>query len=287
MNHRTLGIVAVASAATLSLAALSEAGFARQTVHGKLAAVATDGTAKGAFRLTSRTHERGSVVDRIEVDCRKLDTTKVDDAMPEYHLWLTTSDAGTSADFGALRLSEKGRGVFRFSTRFDAFPDGVDAVATFGGGTIEIRNGDTSVLTGSIPSFTKAGDGGKGTSVALHDVSRLKPPTNGRGRGAIEARYASNPRGTNEQIRIQISGLSSDAAPYTVVAIADDAAETTLAELTPHGRFGEDREVIDTRSGAEIPGGGGVAGLSEQSVEVRDKDGTVVLSGAFPTISLQ
>lgn len=287
MHRHTLGIVTLAAAETLTLAAFSEAGFVRQTVHGKLAAPSSDVKTKGLFRLTSRTHDRGAVVDKVEVSCRKLDVTKVDDALPEYHVWLTTSDAGTSADFGALTLHENGRGAFRFNSRNADFPDGVDDVAMFGGGTIEVRNGDTAVLSGSVPEFTTpGGDSGKGTVGVRRDSTRLKPPAGGRARAAIDARHANTPRGTNEQIKIQIVGLRRSGAPYTVVAIAGDATETTLAELTPHGHFGQDREVIDTRDGDEIPGGGGVAGLSEQSVEVRDKDGNVVLSGVFPTISL-
>ncbi len=284
MSLHSIGIRMFAVAAVVAVAGISQAGGKRTTVQGRFTAVAVDGAARGRFSMTSKLFEDGSIAERIDLDCRKLDATKTESKRPEYHLWLVRADASASADMGKLRINPQGHAWMHFNSRLDAYPEGVDLIADFGGGTAEVRLGDTAVLTGAIPAFD--GSGAVGVS---HDTNRLEHPENGRGRGWIEARTVNRPKGgTAEVLRIQIVGLARSMGPYTAVAISgegDAAVETNLATLLPHGRYGQDKQVYDTRKGDTMPGGGSVTAFVGQHVEIRDKDGAVVLSSEFPTVT--
>lgn len=286
-NRWVAGVLAVAT--TVALAAWVEAGSVRQIVRGKLTAVAEDSRAKGIFRLKATETDRGRTQERVEVAANKLDaTTDESGNLPDYHVVLTSSDGATTADFGSMTLTRNGRAGFIFDDRRDLLPDGVDTIVDFGGGTIEVRLGDDAVLTGSVPGFAKPGGSpGAGARGVRRDANRLKPTDDAsRAHGWIEARYADTSKGVKERIRARFQGLSRDGAPYSVVVIASDATETELFEVKPRGRFGEAAAEIDTADGDEIPGGS-VTDLSDLDVEVRADDGTVVLSGKFPTITIE
>lgn len=277
------------AAAAVILPAAALGGVVRQHVHGRLVPTDETSRARGVFHLLSQERDDGTVREAIEVACQRLDAARDDEGnRPEYRLFLTTSDDATTADFGAFVLTRSGRAGYRWSSRRDAYPDGVETITAFGGGTIEVRRGDDVVLTASVPEFLAPDDDngeGSGARGVRRDASRLRPAeTDSRAHGWIEARYANTPRGENEQVRLRVQGLSRDGAPYAVVCVDAALAETELGEITPRGRFGEARLVLDTRDGAEIPGGG-VLALSGQDVEVRDAEGTVVLTGTFPAMS--
>lgn len=296
IKNLSMRLAAPALAAALAVAvpvmsqAVTQAGVVRQFVHGRLAAVDELSASRGKFRLVSQARDNGDAREAIEVACGPMDVERDDEGgRPEYRLVLTSSDGGTTADFGSFVLARRGRAGFRWSTRFDTYPDGVTTITAFSGGTIEVRRDGEAVLTGEVPTFRGPGDEndeGTGARGVRRDASRLRPTeAGGRAHGGIEARYANTPRGENEQVRVQAVNLSRDGSPYAVVCIDGSSNETTLGEMSPRGRFGEARLALDTRDGDEIPGGGGVTGLSEQTVEVRDVNGTVVLTGPFPTMA--
>lgn len=287
MNSWVGGALAVV--ASVAVVSMVEAGIVRQTVHGRLPAVDSESRAKGVFTLTSIAADNGNTRESISVDALRLDATADGQGnLPDYHLVLKTLD-GAESDFGSLRINARGRAHFAFNSRANTYPDGVTTITTFSDGAIEVRLDGTAVLSGLVPTFRNPGDtngGGSGAHGVRRDTHRLTPVTTpSRLRCFLEARYASTPGGTNEQIKVECEGLSRDAAPYTLVAIDGSSNETQLFELSPHGRFRQDRGVIDTRNGDSIPGDS-VTALSEQSVELRDKDGTVVMTGTFPTISI-
>lgn len=289
MKMTRIGIGALAVVASLAITALVEAGFVRQAVNGRLPAVDTESRAKGTFHIGSVAADNGNARERILVEAKHLDATADSGGnLPDYHLVLTTQ-AGAETDFGSLRLSARGRGRYEFNSRNDTYPEGVTTVTSFGAGSIEVRLDGTAVLSALVPTFRRPGDtngGGSGAIGVRRDTNRLTPVTTpSRLRCFVEARYASTPRGTNEQIKVQVEGLDRAAAPYALVVIDGSSNETQLFELSPHGRFRQDRGVIDTREGDTIPGGS-VTDLSDLSVELRDKDGNAVMTGTFPTITL-
>jgi hypothetical protein len=285
-KFRVLAMAGVAVA--LALAAVpSVAGATRAAVHGKLTAQIEGDDAAGRFSISHRESDGGAILDRIEVGAVKLDATvDAGGLLPVYNVVLVTADASTSADFGAARLSKRGKAAFRFTTRVTALPDGVTDVTMFDGGTIEVRAGSTVVLAGTIPSFIGPGDDNEGSGGAFRrDTERLAPAADGiRTRGMVGARYANTPRGVSEQIWVQAEHLQRNAGPYSLVAIDAALAEIEICTLAAHGRRGADVITIDTRRGDEIPGGGSVQDISGQSLELRDKDGNVVCTGTFPKV---
>jgi hypothetical protein len=102
------------------------------------------------------------------------------------------------------------------------------------------------------------------------------------GRGQMFARRLNLAGGVREDFRVMCRRMTN-AATYTVVAIAADATETTLGTFTTSDPLGIGGFRLATAKGDTIPGGG-VLSLSGQTVEVRDSGGVAVLTGAFPTI---
>jgi hypothetical protein len=287
MRFHRFGVGVLAVAATVAVGASSYAGFVRQAVHGRLAPSDTSSRARGVFHMGWVQADNGTVRDRLDVACQRLDARRDDQGnLPVYELVLTTS-GGTSYDFGDLTLTRNGNAGFRFNSRVDAFEEGITSVADFSGGTIEVKRDGSVVLSGDVPTFVGPGDDSGTHAIGVRrDSNRLRAEDGYRARGAIEARYANTPRGVNEQVRVKIVNLSRDGAPYDVVVIDANSVETLLFQITPRGRYGEARGELDTRDGDTIPGPGSVTDLSELDVQVRDKDGTLVLTGKFPTITL-
>lgn len=285
-NLRAVAVLAVAFALA-GAAVPSIAGATRAAVHGKFTAQIDGDDAAGRFNISHRESDKGAILDRIEVGAVKLDATADSGGLlPVYDVVLVSADAATTANFGSMRLSKKGKAAFLFTTRVSALPDGVTDVTMFEGGTIEIRTGDTVVLSAEIPSFIGPNDENAGSGGAFRrDTERLAPAADGiRTRGMVGARYANTPRGVHEQIWVQAERLERNKGPYSLIAIDAALAEIEICSLAAHGRNGADVITIDTRRGDEIPGGGSVKDLSGQSVELRDKDGNVVCTGTFPDV---
>lgn len=150
-----------------------------------------------------------------------------------------------------------------------------------------MRVGDTVVLEG-VPAFlATGGEPVQGSRATVEGKTRLSATdSGGRAKGEIQAHYHADGRRVREQVRIRCQRTDGARSPYSVVAIASDATETELfTGLRPRNRGGEFHATLDTRGGYEIPGGG-LVGLSEQTIEVRDKDGAVVLTGTFPDVTV-
>lgn len=274
--HATLRAAALVALAALPLAAV--AGFTRQVVKGPLEDVsADDGRQRGRFRLAMFENDAGRTYERIDAGGLRLDR---DD---EYHVFLTKSDGTGEADFGAMRVSRFGYGAFRWDTRRDEFPSGVTTIGDYGGGTIELRSGDTVVLTGDVPQFVDLDDDADGAATVGRDRSRLQPVDDTfRGHGVIDARRRNAPAGVREDVRVMCKRMEAGAT-YTLVAIAEDASETEVGTFTTSDPLGIGGFRLSTQAGDTIPGGG-VLALAGLDVEVRDADGAAVLAGTFPTL---
>ena len=277
MSVKTLAAATLlAAAAVVSLPGDANAGVERQVVRGRLEPVAAESSSHGRFRMAIADRTSGAHVERIEAFARRLDTTVPEGgSAPEFHVFLIKGDGSAAADFGAMRVNQYGNGYFLFDTRRTDLPDGVTTIDDYGGGTIELRNGDTAVLTGDVPEF--------GSVVYGHDRERLvSTSTSFAGRGVIIARRQQIDLDVAEQVRVTCFRMEN-AATYTVVVVADDSTETELGSFTTSDPLGIGGLRLSTRLGDTI-GGGGVLDLAGQRVEVRDASANVVLEGTFPTI---
>lgn len=275
MISRTSAALALA---VLVVPLVAVAGVTRHAVRGNLQPVAQDGAERGRFRLLVGERSNGATFERIEAATRSLDSAT------EYHLFLVKSGGTDAADFGAVNVGPHGFGGFRFDTRFASLPSNVTTISDYGGGTIEVRAGDTAVLTGSVPEFIDIGDGsGSGAAAFGHDREALRPvDVSFAGRGVMIARRQDLPIGVREELSVKCARMSSGAT-YTVVVIAADTTETQLGTFTTSDPLGIGGFRLRTARGDTIPGGS-VLDLAGLSVEVRDSGGVAVLTGSFPTI---
>jgi hypothetical protein len=285
MSIRMFAVLALVFASLFALPR-AEAGTTHQVVRGRMVAAQVGGSESGRFRIAVVDRSNGAHVERIEAFAKHLDLSGFSATNPPaFHVWLTLSDGTGAADFGLMRVNRHGNGVFIFDTHFASLPSGVATIEDFGGGTIEVKSGTTSVLTAGIPSFTDlGGGGGTGGSAAFgHASERLQPvDSTSHARGEITARRQDAPGGEFEELFVRVSALGN-ATTYDVVAIASDTTETALGSFTTSDPLGLGGFRLATRDGDTIPGGG-VLTLAGQAVEVRDASGAAVLTGTFPTI---
>lgn len=268
----------VAALALLAIPLVAGAGVVRSAVHGRLAAVAQGGTESGRFRLIVGDRSNSSHIEKIEAEARQLDSTI------EYHVFLVKSGGTDAADFGAMHVGPHGHAGLRFTTRLTSLPSGVTTISDYAGGTVEVRDGSTAVLSGTVPNFIGLTDPGSHGSAAFgHDRQRLTAvDTSFRGRGVIIARRQNLPGGVREEMRVTCGRMDSGAT-YTAVIIATDLSETSLGTFTTSDPLGLGGFRLATARGDTIPGGS-ILDLAGQTVEVRDSGGTAVLRGTFPTL---
>jgi hypothetical protein len=269
-------------AALLLLPAVVLADELIQEVRGRLVAVDPSNGARGEFRIESR-RATSSSREGLWMSASRLGVRPdADGDAAEYRAVLLDSGGTLSADFGAARLDRSGRAFLRFDTRWDEYPAGVTTLRAFGGGTFELRREGSAVLRGAIPEFVELGEQGSAVSTAFfHGRSRLQATINGgSGRGDVDARAWSGRKRGEQRLRIGFRQVGTLGNPFTVVALDGAGGSTTLGEVVTRGRSGTG--VLDL-TGSDIPGGG-ILGLSGQSVEVRNSAGTVVLTGTFPTV---
>ncbi len=284
LARTTLGIALAMSLAggAVALAAITQAG-----VRGTLADTG-DGEIAGRFRM--KIVERGDRSrERMVVKAHGLDATPgEDDALPVYDLWLVNEAGDVEADFGDMRLHESGRARFRFSSRRHDYPEGVESLREFGGGTMQIRDAEGTVLAdGEIPGFLGVGDDNEdGSNAAARAFGRERltsPDEESRARGFVEARYVNRPDVTHQGIRVAAAGLDPEAGPYTVSTRASESAASVLIGELRLGRHGRGGLLLSTRRDDVIPGGS-VLDLGGHTVEVTDAEGAVVLTGTFPEL---
>ena len=282
---KTPVLFATAATALVLGGAFALAGVTSSVVKGKLTTDAEDSEAKGAFRLEVK--ERGDN-DReyMDVAAKGLDAEKDDEGnRPVYDLWLIDADETAEADFGDLRLRRDGSARLAFRSRRHDFPDGVESLSEFGGGTMEIRDADDNVvLSGDIPEFSGLDDDNeKGQVSKGKDRNRLRPDDeNSDAQGVIWAKFVQRGGGDNEWIKIKVLRLDADAGPYTAVVI-DGETEYELGEIETRGRRDRGKLRLSTKNDDDLPGDS-ILDLGGADVEIRDADGNVALSGSFPTI---
>jgi hypothetical protein len=276
MSIRTWIVAALALAAFPLVAG---AGVVHSAVHGKLEPVAQDGAERGRFRLVVATRSNGSHVEKLEADARHLDPTL------EYHVFLVKTGGTDPADFGAMTVNAGGHGKLRFTTRLTSLPSGVTSIADYAGGTVEVRQGDTAVLSDTVPTFIGLTDGGTPGAAAFgHDASRLRAvDTSFHGRGQILARRQNLPGGVREELRLTV-GRMDNGATYTAYALFTDGSDVQLGTFTTSDPLGRGGFRLATAHGDTIPGPGSILDLAGLTVEVRDANGVAVLTGTFPTI---
>ena len=265
----------IAAAAIAGSGSPADAGVQRQVVRGAIHATAGESSSRGRFRMMVADRSGGAHVERLEAFARRLDRS----ADTEFHVVLVSSDGLSTADFGAMRVNRFGFGFLLFDSRREDLPAGAATLTDFGGGTIEVRDGDTAVLSGDIPAF---GGGEAGSNVFGHDRQRLiSTDLSFAGRGVIVARRQEIALDEREEVRVTCARMESGAT-YTVVVVAEDTTETELGTFTTSDPLGLGGFRLSTAHGDTI-GGGGVLGLAGQRVEVRDADSNVVLEGTFPS----
>jgi len=279
-------MLGAAAACAVFAAGIAVAAELDQEVRGKLVAVDTSSGARGDFRMTTVARTGGGGREVIVMNASRLGATKDGSGnLPSYHVVLIDSSAATTADFGVARLNRNGQSYFRFDSRFDTYPSGVTTITAFGGGKFELQRDGAAVLRGDVAAFVGlTGTASKAARAQFHGDAKLHATINGgAGRGKIDVEAHNEPKNVNQRLRVEIHGVGKLGNPFTVVAIAADSTETTLGTIRTHGRNGEGHFELRTRRGDTIPGGG-VSGLMGQTIEVRNSQGTAVLTGTFPSV---
>lgn len=282
-------ILAAAALALLAFGTPAEARIVTsQVVRGRLHPVDDESRAYGKFRIMVQARgEAGR--EFLDIDAWHLDATKDGDGnLPSYHGWLVNADRSVAADFGACRITERGRIGLRFASARMDFPEGVSTLKDFAGGQVQVRLGEDLVLSGDVPDFLGILDdnaAGSGAAARAFGIHRLKATdAGGDAKGFVEALYVNRPRVTVEALRVECVGLKRIGDEFSVVAVDADGNETRLGSMVARTRLGIGILHLSTRAGDEIPGGG-VLALGGQKIEVRAADGTAWLVGRFPDLS--
>jgi hypothetical protein len=284
-------LVLAAAAASLFLAGppVEAAGLrGAQAVRGPLVPTDETSDAHGKFRMLVQ--QRGEAHrEYFYVDAWGLDATRDDQGeLPVYHVFLTNADGTSVVDFGQAWLTARGRAKLRFHSARDTFPEGVTTLADYGGGTVEIRLGDAVILTGEVPEFVGVADenepGSGAAARAAASVRLVATDEGGRARGFLTAAVANRPVASLESVSVTCLKLGEKGESFDVVCSDSLGVETTLGSITVRTRARIGVLLLSTRRGDTIPGGG-VLALAGQTVEVRDADGVVHLTGTFPDLA--
>ena len=259
-----------------------------EAVRGRLDPTDDTSDALGRFHMVVRTRGDASA-EQFLLEARGLDATRDGSGnLPSYHAFAVTSDGNTQADFGEIFLSSRGGARFRFSSPREEFPSGVTTLKDFAGGTVEVRLGDSIILSGRVPDFLGVDDGngsGSGARARIVGTNRLQATADGgRARGRITAAYANTPNGEFEEVVVGCDNLGYRGRTFTVVVIDGQRNETTLGTMTTRTYDSVGLLDLSTRAGDAIPGPG-VRRMGGWTVEVRDARGTAWLTGTFPDLS--
>jgi hypothetical protein len=285
MRHRNWLLGSVAAALVVVPAALGVADVFVQVVRGRATAVDTTSGARGDWRMVVSDVNGQTDETLVFKGVRLGATPDAQGHLPAYHVVLVNAGGTTTADFGAARISRGGAAGLRFDSKHDSYPAGVTTLTAFGGGTFELQLNSAAVLRGTIPAFAGvSGTSSKDSFSLYHATSSLTPTASGgAARGTISAEAADGPVRSFQRLRIAVKLLGTTANPFTVVAIDASNVVTTLGTITTHGHNGEGVLSFDTRHGDTLPGGG-LSGLSGQTIEVRNNANVAVISGKFPTV---
>jgi hypothetical protein len=158
-------------------------------------------------------------------------------------------------------------------------------VRPFAGGTVEIRDGDTPVLRGTLPALTTVlGASVPGSTASFRATGWLDAaPRQLPKRGAFDLRVTNSEAGMRRELTVVLTTHDRLAGPATVTFFDAVGAPTPLGTITPRGRKGEGTLRIDSDTG-EAPPATGPGGLSGGRIEIRDEFGTLLVSGALPVV---
>jgi len=247
---------------------------------------ATDGTATGSFDLRAWVRDGGSERPDVVIRAEGLDATRDENGdRPPYGAFVL--DAENAEIFvGRIHVDRHGSGTLRLKGARGLF-EGVDLpLRNFGGGTVDVRRGEITVLRGAIPTFALESAGTSssrsetyGTFVALsapkHRPGRYQLRTDEFATGEIRNR-----------IVVKASGVLTGRSPPTYSVRIINAAGNrivTLGNMTNHPDVGASF-TLDSRNAA-IPGG--IVRWSEFDggrIEVR-RGGTIMLRGDIAALS--
>jgi hypothetical protein len=275
-----------ATAAAAFVVAAAHADQLDQQVRGKLAAVDVTSGARGDFRMDTVSRTNGGGRETIVMNASRLGATKdAQGNLPVYHAVLIDSAGTTTADFGAVRLNGNGQSYFRFDNRFDDYPSGVTTITAFGGGKFELQHEGSAVLRGDIHAFVGLTDQAvKDARAHFRGNANMHATINGgAGRGRIDADMQNDPKHVTQRLHVDIKMVGKLGNPFSVVALDVGGAEVVLGTIKTHGRSGEGSLKFESRHGDTIPGGG-IPALLGKTIEVRNSQGTAVLTGVFPSV---
>jgi len=279
-------LLGAATAAAVMVVGVAYADQLEQQVKGKLAAVDVTSGARGEFRMDTMARTNGAGREVVVMNARRLGATADSGGqLPSYHVVLIDAGATTTTDFGPVRLNHAGQAYFRFDSRFDDFPAGVTTITAYGGGTFELQHEGTAVLRGDIHAFVGLTEqASKDARAHFHGGSRMHATINGgAGRGHIEADMHNEPNQVSQRLRVDIQMVGKLGSPFSVVALDVGGAEVVLGTITTHGRSGQGSLMFHSRRGDVVPGGG-IPALLGKTIEVRNSQGTAVVTGVFPSI---
>jgi len=275
---RTLKTVSlVLMAVALLVTAAQAKSFTFKKVKGSLEASDDESNAKGKFLL-------GIVLAGDDTKERLIVVGKGLDPDLDYEVYLGESvDDGVS--FGELTV--RGRGYGYLKIRKDDFPDDADSLMDFSGESIFVVTDGETVLEGEIPEFVDPDpddEAGEGSLAFGFGETKLEVPddveTDARARLFVAS--INTYRGAREMLTLMAVRLD-DEETYGVYVVNDDADDDELGSLSPRTRWGIATLVLDTGRDDELPDHLGE--LGGKTIEVRNADGDVILTGEIPTLN--
>ena len=275
-----------ATAATAVVVGVAYADQLDQQVKGKLAAEDVTSGARGEYRMDTVARTNGGGREVIVMNAKRLGATlDAGGQLPSYHVFLIDAAATTTTDFGAVRLNKDGQAYFRFDSRFDDYPAGVTTITAYGGGKFELQHEGTAILRGDIHAFVGlTEEASREARAHFHGNSKMHATINGgAGRGKIDADMHNDPNHVTQRLRIDVQMVGKLGNPFSVVALDVGGAEVVLGTIKTHGRGGQGSLKFESRHGDTIPGGG-IPALLGKTIEVRNSQGTAVVTGVFPSI---
>jgi len=230
----------------------------------------------GSFQLRTESHSGGEFRNRVNIVSSRLSAAS-------YRVYLINRARSWTADIGAMKLLEGFGAVYDVDSRRAALPSGVTNLASFDGGRIEVRRGGTVVLRAGIPELRGVDEPSIRQRVALaRGTEGLVPPgAPGLARGVLTAGLRVTERSRRRQLALDCVGLDPSDSPFQLVVAAPNGPRFELGRFDARRALGRGRWRV--RPGG-FPAGSGLLDLSQGSVEVLDRFGEVVLSGAFPRI---
>lgn len=264
-------------AVCMLVAAVEAKSFTLKRVKGKLEATDDESNAKGRFLL-------GVVLAGNDAKERLIVVAKGLDPDLDYDVVLGENVVdGVSA--GELTVRGRGYGLLKLGKA--DFPEGMDSLTDFSGESIFVVEDGETVLEGGIPDFVDPDpddEAGEGSIAFGFGETQLDAPsgvdTDARARLFIAS--INSYRGAREMLTLLAARLDVDET-YGVYLVNEGADDDELGSLSPRTRWGFATLVLDTGRNDELPDHLGE--LGGKTVEVRNSDGDVILTGEIPSLN--